>query len=121
MAVPVRLDLLADLQVRAGRIAAAVARMQAERRLHVAGLGGRLPDVASLAGAARQRLDDRGHRLGLALPSLLAARAAALVRAERALPDAPALLRGGGAGAGGARRRGCGRACRRCSRPAARR
>ncbi len=94
MAVPVRLDLLADLQVRAGRIAAAVARMQAERRLHVAGLGGRLPDVASLAGAARQRLDDRGHRLGLALPGLLAARAAALVRAERALPDAPALLRG---------------------------
>ncbi len=93
MAVPVRLELLADLLTRDGRMAAAVARLGAERRLRVSGLAARLPDVASLAGAARQRLDDRGHRLALALPNLLAARRSALVAAERALPDAPALLR----------------------------
>ena len=94
MAVPVRLELLADLAQRAARIAGALARMDGERRMKLAGLAGRLPDVASLAGAARQRLDDRTHRLTLALPNLLAARRAALIRAERALPDAPSLLRG---------------------------
>lgn len=94
MAVPVRLDLLATLAQHAARIAGAVARMDGERRIKLAALAARLPDVASLAGAARQRLDDRGHRLCLALPALVAARRAALVRVERALPDAPALLRG---------------------------
>ncbi len=96
MAVPVRLELLADLAQRAARIAGAVARMDGERRMRLAGLAARLPDVASLAGSARQRLDDRAHRLVLALPHLVAARRAALVRAERALPDAPLVLRGAG-------------------------
>ena len=94
MAVPVRLDLLADLQQRDARKAGAAARMLGERRMRVSGMGARLPDIASLAGSARQRLDDYGHRLGLAMPHLLAARAATLARAERALPDGPALLRG---------------------------
>ena len=93
MAVPVRLELLADLQQRAARKSGALARMTGERRMQVAGMSARLPDVASLAEAARQRLDDRGHRLALAMPNLLATRRAALVRVERALPDAPALLR----------------------------
>ena len=85
MAVPVRLELLADLAQRAARMAGAAARMDGERRIRLAGLLARLPDVASLAGSARQRLDDRGHRLVLALPNLMAARRSALVRAERAL------------------------------------
>ena len=93
MAVPVRLELLADLQQRAARKSGALARMVGERRMQVAGLAARLPDVASLAGAARQRLDDRAHRLQLAMPNLLGVRRAALVRLERALPDAPSLLR----------------------------
>jgi exodeoxyribonuclease VII large subunit len=46
-------------------------------------------------GGARQRLDDRGERLRMALPHLLSARRAALVRAERTLPDAPGLLQAG--------------------------
>ena len=104
MAVPVRLELLADLQQRAARKSGALARMAGERRMHVAGLAGRLPDVASLAGAARQRLDDRGHRLALAMPNLLATRRATLVRVERALPDAPSLLRTRATGAGRPRR-----------------
>ena len=108
MAVPVRLELLADLQHRAARMVAAVARMGGERRMMVAAAAARLPDVASLAGSARQRLDDRGHRLGLALPNrlgsmarvvaengtrmrfalpaLVAARRAALITAERHMP-----------------------------------
>ncbi len=94
MAVPVRLELLADLQQRDARKIGALARMTGERRSQVVGFASRLPDVASLAGAARQRLDDRGHRLALAMPNLLAARHGALVRVERALPDAPAVLRG---------------------------
>ena len=92
MAVPVRLELLADLAMRAGRMAAAVARLGTERRLHVSSLAARLPDVASLAGAARQRLDDRGHRLRLGLPALLAARRAALVVAERHMPPPAGVL-----------------------------
>ena len=92
MAVPVRLELLADLAVRRGRMTAAVARLSTERRLHVSGLGARLPDVASLAGAARQRLDDRGHRLRLGLPALLTARRAALVAAERHMPPPGGVL-----------------------------
>ena len=93
MAVPVRLELLADLAQRGARKTGALARLTGEWRMQVAGFGARLPDVQSLAGAARQRLDDRGHRLGLAMPNLLTGRRATLARAERALPDAPALLR----------------------------
>ncbi len=93
MAVPVRLELLAMLQQSAARQSGALARMVGGWRMGVAGLGARLPDVASLAGAARHRLDDRGHRLTLAMPNLLKGRRSALVQVERALPDAPGLLR----------------------------
>ena len=93
MAVPVRLELLAGVQQSAARIAGAVARMDGERRMRLAGLLARLPDMASLAGAAGQRLDDRAHRLALALPHLLAARGAALAVATRGLPDPAGLLR----------------------------
>ncbi len=92
LAVPVRLELLADLTQRAARLTGALARTQQERRIRLAAAGGRLPDVASLAEAARQRLDDRAHRLTLALPNLLAARRSALDRAERGMPDARAVL-----------------------------
>ena len=108
MAVPVRLELLADLQHRGARMIAGMSRMGGERRTAVSALAARLPDIASLAGAARQRLDDRGHRLGLALPNrmrdatravaesavrlrlalpgLVSVRRAALVTAERHMP-----------------------------------
>ena len=86
MAVPVRLELLAGLAQLAARVAGAIARMNGERRLKLAGLAGRLPDVASLAEAARQRLDDRAHRLRLGLPALLERRRAALAAAERHMP-----------------------------------
>ena len=114
MAVPVRLELLADVQHRAARMAAAAARSAGERRSWVAAAAARLPDIASLAGAARQRLDDRSHRLDLAvptrlrlaaqavaenagrlrfaLPALVSARRSALVTAERHMPAPGGVL-----------------------------
>jgi exodeoxyribonuclease VII large subunit len=95
MAVPVRLELLADIAQRAARIAGAVARMDGERRMRLAGLAARLPDVASLAEAARQRLDDRSHRLVLALPNLMAVQRAVLAdRGARLDSGLPGLLTG---------------------------
>ncbi len=129
LAVPVRLELLADLEH-----APPACRRRWPAWAGSAGCGGRpgarLPDVAALAGAARQRLDDRGHRLAampnllgrrsalvrwsarcpthrpapralqtvadrgarlrLGLPALVAARRAALVTAERHMPPPPA-------------------------------
>ena len=49
--------------------------------------------LPALIGTARQRADDRAERLRLALPNLLAARRAALLQAERFLPDLPQRLR----------------------------
>ncbi len=67
MAVPVRLDLVAETQALGGRVAAAMARRLAQDKLHVEGLGRGLPDPTSLINAASQRLDDRAERLALGL------------------------------------------------------
>ena len=67
MAVPVRLDLIADLGGRAARLAGGLSRLLTESRLHLAGLARGLPDPQDLLGAAAQRLDDRGERLLLAI------------------------------------------------------
>jgi exodeoxyribonuclease VII large subunit len=67
MAVPVRLDLIADLGGKAARLAGGLARLFSERRLHLAGLARGLPDPQDLLGAAAQRLDDRSERLRLAI------------------------------------------------------
>ena len=93
MAVPARLELLAGIAQRSSRLSGAMARSQQERHMRLVAAAQDLPDVERLAEAARQRLDDRAHRLDLALPNLVAARRAALVRAELGLPDLPALLR----------------------------
>ena len=93
MAVPVRLDLLAELQGAAARMASALARRTGEHRLRLRTAAAGLPDIQGLVGASGQRLDDRAHRLSLALPNLLAARTTALIRAERAMPDPASLVR----------------------------
>src|SRR5207248_403312 len=67
MAVPVRLDLIAELGGKAGRLAGGLSRLFAERRLRLEGLGRGLPDPRDLLGAAGQRLDDRAERLRLAI------------------------------------------------------
>ena len=66
MAVPVRLDLIAELGAKTTRLSASLARLFVERRLHLAGLARGLPDPQDLIGAAAQRLDDRAERLRLA-------------------------------------------------------
>ncbi len=67
MAVPVRLDLVAETQALGGRVVAAMARRLAQDKLHVEGLSRGLPDPSSLINAAQQRLDDRAERLTLGL------------------------------------------------------
>src|SRR5207302_8538662 len=69
MAVPVRLDLLAELGGKSGRLSGGLARLLDQRRLHLPGLARGLPDPQDLIGAAAQRLDDRAERLRLAAGS----------------------------------------------------
>jgi exodeoxyribonuclease VII large subunit len=94
MAVPQRLELLADLGHIAARLDGAVGRMAQARRIRLDRAAGRLPDLPALLGTARQRLDDRAQRLGLAAGNLVARRTARLAGVAHRLPDGPALLRG---------------------------
>jgi exodeoxyribonuclease VII large subunit len=91
IAVPVRLDLIAEVSGKAQRAASAMGRMFAERRTHLAGLARGLPQPQDLIGAAQQRLDDRAERLALAIRTRLdAARqrlAAARLRPEALAAD----------------------------------
>ena len=67
MAVPVRLDLVAELGGKSARLAGGLARLFTESRLLLSGLARGLPDPQDLLGAAGQRLDDRSERLRLAI------------------------------------------------------
>jgi len=92
LAVPSRVELAADLQQKAARLAGALNRALQDGRLRLQRAERGLPDLPGLLGTARQRLDDRAQRLALSLPNLLAARRAALHRAAAAMPDLPGLL-----------------------------
>ena len=93
LAVPSRMGLAADLDQLGARLAGTATRTLQRDRIVLDRAAGRLPDLPGLLGSARQRLDDRALRLGLAVPALLAARRSALVRAERGLPDLRATIR----------------------------
>ena len=93
MAIPPRLELLADVQQKAARLSGAMGRISQEARLRLQRAERGLPDLPALVGAARQRLDDRAARLGMALPNLLVVRRAALQRAASRIPDLAASLR----------------------------
>ena len=73
MAVPVRLDLVAELGGKTARLAQGLARLFSERRLRLSGLARGLPDPHDLIGSAAQRLDDRAERLRLAMLGRLGA------------------------------------------------
>jgi exodeoxyribonuclease VII large subunit len=92
MCIPPRAELLADVAQKHARLLGAVARVTGERRLRLNTASARLPDLPSLLGNARVKLDDRGQRLTLAVPNLLAARRASLVAVERHIPDPRVLL-----------------------------
>ena len=63
MAVPVRLDLMAEVEAKALRLTRGWSRALAERRTRVEGLARGLPQPRNLLDAARQKLDDRAERL----------------------------------------------------------
>ena len=92
MAVPSRVELVATVAQEGARLAAGLHRVTQERRLRLGQAERGLPDLPSLLGNARQRLDHGAHRLGLALPNLLEVRRGRLGRAERALPDPRGLV-----------------------------
>jgi len=70
MAVPVRLDLAADVAAYAHRLVQALARFMDDKFLRVEGLARGLPDPRSLIENALQRLDDRTERLRLGIAAL---------------------------------------------------
>ncbi|GGC32302.1 exodeoxyribonuclease 7 large subunit [Siccirubricoccus deserti] len=86
IAIPARADLLADLAQRQARLLqlGRAITERARRRLMMAERG--LPDLPNILGALRQRLEDRGERLGIAMPALLERRRAALGRIAPKLP-----------------------------------
>ena len=92
MAVPSRIELAATVAQHDARLASGLHRVAQEQRLRLGRAERGLPDLPGLLGLARQRLDDRVLRLGLALPNLLESRRARLGRAERALPDPRGLV-----------------------------
>jgi exodeoxyribonuclease VII large subunit len=74
MAVPVRFDLIAEVDGKSVRLAGALSRLLGERRTRIEGLARGLPDPRSILDTARQRLDDRAERLLLGFRQLLAIR-----------------------------------------------
>jgi len=94
MAVPARLELLADVTQKSGRLAAAISRLMGEGRLRVTGAWRGLPDIGALLGQARIRLDDRAERLRNAPQTLLAMRRAEWRHASERLPAPRAWLDG---------------------------
>jgi exodeoxyribonuclease VII large subunit len=71
IAVPVRLDLLAESAAKGSRLAAGLARLFAERRMRLQGLARGLPDPRAVIGTKTQLLDDRAERLRFATGSRL--------------------------------------------------
>jgi exodeoxyribonuclease VII large subunit len=92
MAIPARSDLVADLEHKGSRLISSVRRLLHEQHLALTRAERGLPDLPSLVGAARQRLDDRAERIVLALPALVERRRAALTSVERRLPDPHRLV-----------------------------
>ena len=80
MAVPPRLELLADIAQKTARLTGALSHIATGARARLDRAAGKLPNLPNLIGAARQRLDDRSERLSLALPNYAAARRSALER-----------------------------------------
>jgi len=88
IAVPVRLDLVAELGTKSARLSGSLSRLFDQRRLHLVGLARGLPDPQDVLGAAAQRLDDRTERLRLGADRhLRAARQRLELAAARLRPE----------------------------------
>src|SRR5213079_106926 len=73
IAVPVRLDLIGEINTKTARLTGGLSRLFTSHRQNLAGLARGLPDPQDLLGAATQRLDDRTERLRLAIDGRFAA------------------------------------------------
>jgi exodeoxyribonuclease VII large subunit len=93
MAVPVRLELLAETASKGGRLTDALRRYFEGLRLRLDGLRRGLPDPQSLIGLAQQRLDDRTERLVVALAALVDRRRHQLAACAARLADPRQALR----------------------------
>ncbi len=95
MAVPVRIEIAAQVADDGARLSAAMARMLEDGRVRLEGLGRGLPDLARMVDERAQRLDDWGERLGNALSVGMDRRARKLDAARLTPPtQAIALARG---------------------------
>ncbi|NVN31873.1 exodeoxyribonuclease VII large subunit, partial [Endobacter medicaginis] len=88
LAVPMRLALVSDLAHRAARLGHGLQRVAQVARLRLSRAAGGLPDLPGMVGIARQVLDDRGHRLSLSLPALVAERRGQLMERRHRLAGA---------------------------------
>ena len=92
MAVPVRRDLLIQAGELERRLLGAAARMVAERRVQLEGLGRGLVDPKRLLEDMSQRLDDRAERLRNCWNALVKDRQARVDRLRASLPHPRQLL-----------------------------
>ena len=74
MAVPARVELMADLAQRGGRLHQAMQGQMNRARHGLVRVERGLPSMPDLLGGLRQRLEDRGERLRQALPALVGRR-----------------------------------------------
>jgi len=81
MAVPVRMELLAQVLDDGARMAGAMGRLLAERSQRVEGLGRGLPNLRRVVEDSSQRLDDWGERLTYSLKTGLERRRGRLTEA----------------------------------------
>lgn len=86
MAVPVRIELMAQVQDDATRLIGATGRLLAERRQRVSGLARGLPHPQRLIEAAGQRLDDWAERLSNSLKAGIERRQTRLAHLGARLP-----------------------------------
>lgn len=93
IAVPVRGELLVQVQDLERRLTGAAGRLLNQRRNEVEGLGRGLPDPVRLVGELSQRLDDRAERLDLAVRGLLRQRGQEVAGLSARLPDPRQQLR----------------------------
>jgi exodeoxyribonuclease VII large subunit len=86
MAVPARLELLADLAQKTARLTGVMSGRLTQAAMRLDRAGAKLPDLPGMIGAARQRVDDRAERLGLVLPSYFSAKHRRLEQVFARLP-----------------------------------
>jgi exodeoxyribonuclease VII large subunit len=94
LAVPARAELMAMLDQTSARLLSCGQATLNHARLRLSRVEARMPDLPGLVGAARQRLDDRAERLGLAPVALLHRKRAALDAIAPRLPHPRETLAG---------------------------